>query len=311
MATIERFIAVPDYQSVMLPLLRLAGDGQEYRFRDAVETLADELSLTADERTELLPSGRQTLFSNRVGWASTYLKQAGVLEAPRRGVLRITQRGRDLLKEQPARINVALLERFPEFVEFRGKRRHTNQSTQPESVVAQTTETPEDALSNAYHSLRAELEAELLDEIGHASPAFFEQLVVDLLVKMGYGGSRQDAGRAVGRTGDGGIDGIINEDRLGLDVIYIQAKRWESTVGRPEIQKFAGALQGHRARKGVFITTSSFSREALEFAGMIDSRIILIDGDRLAKLMVDHGVGVSTVGSYEVKRVDSDYFSEE
>jgi len=304
-------MAIPDYQAVMLPLLKLAGDGQEYRFRDAVEKLADELSLTADERSELLPSGRQTLFSNRVGWASTYLKQAGVLEAPRRGVLRITQRGRDLLKEQPTKIDVSLLERFPEFLEFRGKRRQTNQSTQAESVAAQSTETPEDALSNAYHSLRAELEEQLLEEIGHASPAFFEQLVVDLLVKMGYGGSRQDAGRAIGRSGDGGIDGIINEDRLGLDVIYIQAKRWESTVGRPEIQKFAGALQGHRARKGVFITTSTFSREALEFAGSIEIRVILIDGNQLTKLMVDHGVGVSTVGSYEVKRVDSDYFSEE
>ena len=304
-------MAVPGYQTVMLPLLKLAADGQEYRFRDAVEILADELSLTPDERSELLPSGRQSLFSNRVGWASTYLKQAGVLEAPRRGLLRITQRGRDLLKEKPTKIDVSLLERFPEFLEFRGKRRHTNQSSQPESAAAQSTETPEDALSNAYYSLRAELEAQLLEEIGHASPAFFEQLVVDLLVKMGYGGSHQDAGRAIGRSGDGGIDGIINEDRLGLDVIYIQAKRWESTVGRPEIQKFAGALQGHRARKGVFITTSTFSREALEYAALIESRIILIDGDRLTNLMVDHGVGVSTVGTYEVKRVDSDYFSEE
>ena len=304
-------MAVPGYQTVMLPLLKLAADGQEYRFRDAVEILADELSLTPDERSELLPSGRQSLFSNRVGWASTYLKQAGVLEAPRRGLLRITQRGRDLLKEKPTKIDVSLLERFPEFLEFRGKRRHINQSSQPESAAAQSTETPEDALSNAYYSLRAELEAQLLEEIGHASPAFFEQLVVDLLVKMGYGGSHQDAGRAIGRSGDGGIDGIINEDRLGLDVIYIQAKRWESTVGRPEIQKFAGALQGHRARKGVFITTSTFSREALEYAALIESRIILIDGDRLTNLMVDHGVGVSTVGTYEVKRVDSDYFSEE
>jgi restriction system protein len=303
-------MAVPDYQSVMLPLLRLAGDGQDHRFRDAVERLADDLALTADDRGELLPSGQQPLFTNRVGWASTYLKQAGLLEAPRRGVFRITQRGRDLLEENPARIDVSLLERYPEFIEFRGKRRPRAQSPQASTELS-SSQTPEDALSSAYGSLRAELESELLEEIGRASPAFFEQLVVDLLVTMGYGGSRQDAGRAIGRSGDGGIDGIINEDRLGLDVIYIQAKRWESTVGRPEIQKFAGALQGHRARKGVFITTSSFSREALDYAGMIESRVILIDGDQLAKLMVDHDVGVSTVGTYEVKRVDSDYFSEE
>lgn len=305
-------MAVPDYQTLMLPLLRLAADDQDHRFRDAVESLADDFRLSPEDRTELLPSGQQPLFNNRVGWANTYLKQAGLLESPRRRLFRITQRGRDLLKEQPERIDVSLLERYPEFVEFRGKHRpRKSQAGDTTPVQAPTSDTPEDALSNAYNSLRAELESELLEEIGRSSPAFFEQLVVDVLVKMGYGGSRQDAGRAIGRSGDGGIDGIINEDRLGLDVIYIQAKRWESTVGRPEIQKFAGALQGHRARKGVFITTSGFSREALGYAGMIEARIILIDGDRLAKLMVDHGVGVSTVGTYEVKRVDSDYFSEE
>jgi restriction system protein len=306
-------MAIPDYQTVMLPLLRLAADGQDHRSRDAVETLAGEFELTPEERTELLPSGKQPVFNNRVGWANTYLKAAGLLEAPRRGVLRITQRGRDLLNDEIGRIDVSVLERYPEFVEFRGKRRP--KSTEPADAeaidVSPSSQTPEDALSNAYRSLRAELESELLEEIGRASPAFFEQLVVDLLVNMGYGGSRQDAGRAIGRSGDGGIDGIIDEDRLGLDVIYLQAKRWEATVGRPEIQKFAGALQGHRARKGVFITTSSFSREALEYAGVIDTRIILIDGARLARLMVDHGVGVSTVGTYEIKRVDSDYFSEE
>ena len=304
-------MAVPDYQTVMLPLLRLAADGQDHRFREAVEALADEFSLSPEDRSELLPSGQQPLFTNRVGWANTYLKQAGLLESPRRGIFRITQRGHDLLKERPERIDISVLERYPEFIEFRGKRRPRRQGAQPQTASVPSSETPEDALSSAYASLRAELESELLEEIGRASPAFFEHLVVDLLVKMGYGGSRQDAGRAIGRSGDGGIDGIINEDRLGLDVIYIQAKRWEATVGRPEIQKFAGALQGHRARKGVFISTSSFSRDALEYAGMIDTRVILIDGERLAKLMVDHGVGVSTVGTYEVKRVDSDYFSEE
>ena len=207
------------------------------------------------------------------------------------------------------RIDKSFLEQFPEFLEFRGiSRSGSEEEGKSESIP---TETPEDALAHAYKALRTQVESDVLEELAASSPAFFERLVVDLLVKMGYGGSRQDAGRAVGRGGDGGIDGIINEDRLGLDVIYIQAKRWEGTVGRPEIQKFAGALQGQRARKGIFITTSNFSREALEYAARIDSRIILIDGSRLAELLFEHNVGVSPVGQYEVKRLDSDYFSGE
>ena len=304
-------MAIPDYQSLMLPLLRHAADGQEHRFRDAVETLAEEFSLSPEERTELLPSGGQPLFNNRLAWASTYLKQAGLLEAPRRGLFRITQRGHDLLAENPKQIDIGLLQRYPEFAAWRGKRRLRTPKPTQQSEASSESETPEDVLASAYQQLRAELESEILDQVAGASPSFFEQLVVDLLLKMGYGGSRQDAGRAIGRSGDGGIDGIINEDRLGLDVIYIQAKRWESTVGRPEIQKFAGALQGHRARKGVFITTSGFSREALDYASQIDTRIILIDGDRLSRLMLDHSVGVTTVGTFEVKKIDSDYFSEE
>jgi restriction system protein len=221
---------------------------------------------------------------------------------------RITQRGLAFLQEKPLRVDVKLLERFPEFLEFRNRRRDRESPSIP--AFTESGETPEDALAAAYQTLRADLEAELLQQVKESSPAFFERLVVDLLVKMGYGGSRQDAGRAVGRSGDGGIDGIINEDRLGLDVIYIQAKRWDTTVGRPEIQRFAGALQGQPARKGVFITTSSFSPDAEEYAARIDSRIILIDGARLTRLMVDHSVGVSTVGVYEVKKIDSDFFTE-
>ena len=304
-------MAIPDFQSLMLPLLRLAADGQEHRFRDAVETLAEEFSLSPQERTELLPSGGAPLFTNRVGWANSYLKQSRLLEAPRRGLFRITQRGQDLLAENPKQINIGLLERYPEFLAWRNKRRSRTPKPTQQPETPSEAETPEDALASAYQQLRAELESEILDQVAGASPAFFEQLVVDLLVKMGYGGSRQDAGRAVGRSGDGGIDGIINEDRLGLDVIYIQAKRWESTVGRPEIQKFAGALQGHRARKGVFITTSGFSREAVDYASQIDTRITLVDGERLSRLMLDHNVGVTTVGTFEVKKIDSDYFSEE
>ena len=302
-------MAIPDYQTLMLPLLRLASDRKEHQLRAAIETLADEFSLTNEERSELLPSGSQIVFANRVGWARTYLKQAGLIDAPRRGTFRITQRGIDLLGETPLlRIDVKLLERFSEFLHFRNRRRDRESEATP--AFPESVETPEDSLAAAYETLRADLEAELLQQVKESSPAFFEILVVDLLVKMGYGGTRQDAGRAIGRSGDGGIDGIINEDRLGLDVIYVQAKRWDTTVGRPEIQRFAGALQGQRARKGVFITTSSFSRDAEEYASRIDSRIILIDGARLARLMVDHNVGVSTVGVYEVKKINSDYFTE-
>ncbi len=303
---------IPDYQSLMLPFLRLSSDGEEHRFRDVVEQLAAEFKLTDEERSEMLPSGASPRFNNRVGWSKTYLKQARLLESPKRGVFQITDRGRALLNERPARIDVALLNCYEEFRAFRARRRDRSTSRESRAQSALSTmETPEDALASAYEKLEEELEAELLEHIKSTSPMFFERLVVELLVKMGYGGSREDAGHAIGRSGDEGIDGIIKEDRLGLDVIYVQAKRWNGTVGRPEIQRFAGALQGHQARKGVFITTSSFSQGAKEFAGRIDSKVILIDGERLAELMVVHNVGVSTVGNYEVKKIDLDYFEGE
>ncbi|MFA5939753.1 MAG: restriction endonuclease [Sinimarinibacterium sp.] len=303
---------IPDYQTLMLPVLRLSSDGQEHKFAQAVEDLAEEFQLTAEERNELLPSGAQAVFNNRVGWARSYLKQAGLLDTPRRGYFTISQRGRDLLAKNMDRIDISVLKQYAEFVEFenRTKEKKGEGQSLPSQSRNATSETPEDALAAAYNELRESLEADVLDAVMGASPSFFERLVVDLLVKMGYGGNRQDAGRALGKSGDGGIDGIIKEDQLGLDVIYIQAKRWEGSVGRPEIQKFAGALQGQRAKKGVFITTSTFSREAEQYASVIDSRIILIDGERLGKLMVDHGVGVSTAGVYEVKKLDSDYFEE-
>lgn len=305
-------MAIPDYQTLMLPVLKLASDKQEHKFRDAVEELADEFALTDEERNELLPSGSQAIFNNRVGWARSYLKQAGLLDAPRRGYFRITELGLSLLAENPEKVNVALLERYPEFQEFRSRRKDkSNNGDDDGGSDGGSNETPEDALASAYRSIQRKVEEEILDQVMQSSPSFFERLVVDLLVKMGYGGNRQDAGRALGKSGDGGIDGIINEDRLGLDVIYIQAKRWDGTVGRPEIQKFAGALQGQRARKGVFITTSSFSKEAIEYASLIESKIILIDGARLASLMIEHNVGVSTSGIYEVKKIDSDYFDED
>jgi restriction system protein len=307
-------MAIPDYQSIMLPLLEIAADGEVHRFRETVESLAGHFALTDSERRELLPSGKQATFDNRVGWARTYLAKAGLLESPKRGLFRITDKGRDVLRGNPEAINVQFLERFDEFVSFRQLRHRgpVAETSRPPSESKQDTEdTPEESLEAAYQSLREQLAAEILSTVKSCSPEFFERLVVDLLVRMGYGGSRREAGEAIGRAGDEGIDGIIKEDRLGLDIIYLQAKRWEAVVGRPEVQKFAGALQGQRARKGVFITTSAFSREAVEYAGNIDSKIILVSGVRLAELMIDHGVGVVTEASYELKRIDSDYFTEE
>jgi len=302
-------MAIPDYQTIMLPLLRLAGDQQEHRFRDTVEALAHEFGLTDEERAELLPSGSQSLFSNRVGWARTYLKQAGLLESPRRGYFKIAPAGLELLQTNPGRVDRTMLEQYPAFVDFQNRRRAQTEEHETEPDTEET-QTPEDALASAYRKLRADIESELLDTIKQASPSFFERLVIDVLVQMGYGGNRQDAATAIGRAGDEGIDGIINEDRLGLDVIYIQAKRWEGTVGRPELQRFAGALQGQRAKKGIFITTSTFTAEAKNYAQSIDTRIILIDGARLVKLMVDYNVGVSSAGMYEIKKIDTDYFDE-
>jgi restriction system protein len=300
-------MTIPDYQTVMLPLLRFLGDGCERSVGEAVEAISNEFRLTPEQRQQLLPSGTSTVIGSRVGWARTYMKKAGLLDSAKRGVIRITDRGVEVLKGNPSRIDVKFLERYPEFMEFRTLRHE--EASAPEVRV--TDATPEEALEDAHERLRTSLESELLQRVKTASPAFFERVVVDLLVKMGYGGTFRDAGQAVGKGRDGGIDGIIKEDRLGLDVLYVQAKRWDTSVGRPEIQKFAGALQGHRARKGVFIIPSTFSRDAHEFVDKIDSKIVLVDGPTLARLMVDHGVGVSLVNSYDVKRIDSDYFTEE
>jgi restriction system protein len=299
-------MAIPDFQSVMLPLLKLAADGQEHSQREAVETLARHFVLTEIELEEKLPSGRQTTFNNRVSWARGYLKMARLLENTKRGYFQITERGKSVLAQPPERITIRFLEQFPEFVISRNSEKGPALDTEQQTLNS----TPEEILETTYLKLRQGLSEELIQTIKSCSPAFFENLVVDVLVQMGYGGTRRDAGKAIGKSGDGGIDGIIKEDRLGLDAIYIQAKRWEGTVGRPEIQKFAGALMGHGARKGVFITTSNFSREAVDYVSNIDRKIVLIDGEALAGLMIDHHVGVSLVASYEIKKVDLDYFTE-
>ena len=303
-------MAIPDYQTIMLPLLRFLGDGVEHAKREAVESLAEKFKLTEEQRKELLPSGKQPLFGNRVGWARTYLKKAGLIASTRHGYFIITKRGREVLSQNPSKIDVKFLEQFPEFIEFRERRK--DKEKKPKKVIPISHEVnPEELLETAYQELQENLASELLETVKECSPEFFEKLVVDVLITMGYGGSRKEAGKAIGRSGDGGIDGIINEDKLGLDIIYMQAKRWENTVGRPEIQKFAGALQGQRARKGIFITTSNFTKEALDYVKNIDSKIILIDGQRLAELMIEHNVGVSPVASYEIKKIDTDYFIED
>jgi restriction system protein len=306
-------MSIPDFQSIMLPLLQYAGDGKEHSLRDAITFLADVFNLSDEERKELLSSGQQAVFDNRVGWARTHLKKAGLLESPKRGFFQITDRGKEILKQNHPEINVKFLNQFPEFIEFRTTKKDNDKS---ESELIEDLEisetTPQESIEFGYQKIRKELELELLNRVKGCSPDFFERLVVDLLVKMGYGGSRRDAGRAIGKAGDGGIDGIIKEDKLGLDIVYIQAKRWDNTVvGRPEIQKFVGALHGQRARKGVFITTSKFSQDAREYVSIIDSKIVLIDGQELAQLMIDNHVGVSTVSIYEIKKIDSDYFTDE
>lgn len=300
-------MAVPDYQSLMLPLLKLTSDRQEHSLSEAIEILSQQFGLSNDDRKELLPSGRQAKFDNRVGWACTYIKKAGLLESTRRGKFQITTRGIEVLKSNPEYINNTFLKQYPEFIEFQNLSRKgsTENGNDPEP-----NQTPEETLESSYQDLRSELAQELLERIKKLSPKFFENLVVDLLVAMGYGGSRKDAGQAVGQSGDGGIDGIIKEDRLGLDFVFIQAKRWEATVGRPVVQAFAGSLEGQRARKGVMITTSQFSQDAKEYVKIIEKKIVLIDGEQLCQLMIDYGIGVTEVVSYIVKKVDEDYFGE-
>lgn len=299
-------MTVPDFQSIMLPLLKIAEDGQEHSGHESLEKLAKHFELTDIELNELLPSGKQTKFYNRIGWARTYLIKSKLLEIPRRSYFSITQRGKDVLKSNPSRIDMNYLKRFPEYIEFKEKENDKEDKKKNEIIKENT---PEENLELSYQEIRDNLALDVLENVMGCSPAFFERLVVELLVEMGYGGSRREAARAVGQTGDEGIDGIIDEDKLGLDTIYIQAKKWANSVGRPEIQKFVGALAGKRARKGIFITTSSFSSEAIKYVTEIDSKVILIDGKKLAGLMIDYNVGVTEVTSYKLKRIDSDYFT--
>ena len=297
----------------MLPLLRRIADGEEYTMRDIIGDIANVFGLTDEERERLNKGSSQTVIRNRTEWAKLYLKRAGLLAQPRRGIFKIATAGKELLADPPEKITLKYLERYPSFIEFRNKKKDaTSEDTPPVSEDTDTREaTPDDLMESAYDTVTAALADELLDQLKNSTPAFFERVVVELLVAMGYGGSIEDAGRAIGKSGDGGIDGIIKEDKLGLDIVVVQAKCWESnTVGRPDVQAFAGSMEPFRARKGVFITTSSFSKNAQDYIEKIERKIVLIDGTRLANLMIEHGVGVSTYRTYELKKIDAAYFED-
>ncbi len=307
-------MAIPDYQSLMLPVLKAAGEG-ETRVPIAAEKIADWLGLTDDEREELLPSGKQRLLHNRVHWAKFYMTKAGLIDSPKRGVFVASQQGKTLLAANPSQIDVDLLRTYPAFLEFYSA---SSQSTAPDAgpattVAAASMSTPEEQIDAAHSVLSSALKADLLARILEQSPAFFERVIVDLLVGMGYGGSHENAAMRLGKSGDGGIDGVIDEDRLGLDRICVQAKRYAShvSVGRPEVQGFVGSLEGVGANKGVFVTTSSFSKQAADYVKALQKRVILIDGKRLTKLMIEFGVGVRVSRTVEVKRLDEDFFNEE
>ena len=303
-------MAIPDFQSVMRPVLATVQNGVPLPLNELRERVADQFQLSEDERKERLPSGHQTVINNRVGWARTYLNKAGLLCIPAKGMVQITPRGLDALANGPERITVSWLKQFPEFANFHTTKPQVADLPAPLDIEISET-TPDEQLAEAHQALVQSLADELLAQVRAATPSFFEQMVVDLMIAMGYGGSRKEAGKATQATNDGGIDGIIKEDKLGLDVIYLQAKRWTYTVHRPEIDKFIGALTRQRARKGVFITTSDFSDGARTAALGLDIKVVLIDGVELARLMVENNLGVSVKQVYEVKQFDSDYFAEE
>lgn len=302
-------MAIPDFQTLMLPLLNALADKQEHAMREVTSLLSDQFHLTEDDRNLSSAVSGQGVMYNRTAWAKTYLKRAGLIEQPRRGFFKISTAGEKVLESPPSLINIKFLEQFSEF----SAKDSLESVDQPQIALISETpvSTPEELIENGAKAIRKELVEELLQRVKSGTPTFFERLVVELLLKMGYGGMRQDSGYVTRRSGDEGIDGVIHEDRLGLDVIYLQAKRWESVVGRPEIQKFVGALQGQRAKKGVFITTSDFTKEAIEYVRNIDNKVVLINGNLLANLMIDNNVGVSTAVTYEIKKIDSDYFLEE
>ncbi|RST28146.1 restriction endonuclease [Chryseobacterium lacus] len=301
---------IPDFQTLMLPLLKVISNGEEFSTKEVNSILANQFNLNDEQLQQLLPSGKQTIFTNRVAWAKAYLKMANLLESTKRGSFKITKSGINVLNQNPEIINLKFLKNIPEYVEAVDYSKNDNGEKSVKYEPTET-ETPEEIIEESFLKINKTLSQELLTKLKTVSPYFFENLVVELLVKMGYGGSLKDAGKAIGRSGDEGIDGIIKEDKLGLDIIYIQAKRWEGNVGRPEIQKFVGALAGQGAKKGVFITTSKFTPDALNYIPRNETKIVLIDGQKLAQLMIENNLGVATHFIYELKKFDSDYFDNE
>jgi restriction system protein len=310
----ETCMAVPGYQDLMLPLLKLAADGNEHKTSDAMEALAQQLGVTEQEQELMLPSGSQTRYYNRLTWAVTYLTKSLLLDKTGRGKFKIAPRGLQVLQQNPPRINNALLEQFAEYKAFKTKKNkakaaisdaHDGQAGEIDPDV-----TPDEQLDAAYKELQETLADELLGRVRKSTPKFFEHLVVDLLVAMGYGGTRMDAAQVVGKSGDGGIDGVIKEDRLGLDMVYVQAKRHEADIGPGAIREFVGSLGEHKAHKGVFITCGGFTAGAQEAAAKAHTRIVLIDGEKLAEYMIEHGVGVAHHKTYTVKKIDGDYFGD-
>lgn len=300
---------IPDFQKIMLPFMKILADGLEHSTIETNEKIANLFGVTEEELNQFLPSGAAKTFPNRVAWAKSHLKMAGLLENTKRSYFKITESGKKILEDNPTEINLKILKNIPTYQERTGRTRDEDLSSDIDN--AQPSATPEEILENSYLKIRKTLAQELLMKVKSCSPSFFESLVVELLVKMGYGGSIKDAGRSIGRSGDEGIDGIIKEDKLGLDVIYIQAKRWENVVGRPEIQKFVGALAGQGAKKGVFITTSRYTNDARDYQPRNETKIVLIDGEQLADLMIDFNLAVQTANTFEIKRIDNDYFGEE
>jgi len=306
----EEKMPIPDFQTIMRPLLDSISDGLEYNIKDIKQKLVDYFKLTDEELREKIPSQRAYLFNNRLGWANTYLKKAGLIFSERRGFLQITNSGKEFLKRHPNGIKISNLKEIDQFIKFHHSNKKTDNKSEDNASTENDEKSPEEIIDAEYEIINTNLISELLDTIKNCSPLFFENMVVDLLIKMGYGGSKKEAGMAIGKSGDGGIDGIINEDKLGLDSIYIQAKRWDNVVPIKEIRDFAGSLLSKKARKGIFITTSEFPKSAYDFVNSIDPKIILIDGSKMASLMIEHTVGVTVKDIYAIKDIDNDYFEE-
>ena len=310
-------MAVPDFQSLMLPVLKAVGESGPVSAPDVRARVAEQLGLTASDLAELLPSGRQSTFANRIAWANMFMQRAGLIKVVRRGIYELTAEGASVLGNRPSRIDMKFLESFPSYVEWRKRSLRSDDEdvggSGPTDGPGETISTnPEEQIEQSHKELTATVEADLLDRLRAVTPAQFEQIIVDLLVAMGYGGGRSEMAKAVGRSGDNGVDGVVREDKLGLDVVYMQAKRYSPTnpVGAGEVRDFIGALEGHRASKGVFVTTSTFPQSAHDYVARVSKRVVLIEGDELATLMVAHGVGVRVKTVYEVKELDDDYFSE-